>query len=62
MTRRAGRRAAGGEVLGPLQRRTGDAPPATSGPALESRVADTLLFVTGTRGATRHDDGVDTTG
>jgi len=30
--------------------------------ALESRVGDTLSYVTGTRGATRHDDGVDTTG
>jgi hypothetical protein len=30
--------------------------------ALESCVGDTLSYVTGTRGATRHDDGVDTTG
>ena len=57
-----GRRAAGGEVLGPLQDRPGDAPPATGGPVRESRVGDTLSYVTRPRDATRHDDGVDTTG
>ena len=49
-------------MLGPLQDRPGDTPPATGGPALESRVGDTLSYVTGTHDATRHDDDVDTTG
>src|SRR3954465_1747634 len=31
-------------------------------PELESGVGDTLSYVTETRGATRHDDGLDTTG
>jgi hypothetical protein len=31
-------------------------------PELESRVGDTLSYVTGTPGATPHDNGVDTTG
>ena len=49
-------------MLGPLQDRPGDAPPAPEDLPLESRVGDTLSYVTGTRDATRHDDGVDTTG
>ena len=45
-----------------LQQPTGDAPRPPEDPELESRVGDTLSYVTETRGATPHDDGLDTTG
>jgi hypothetical protein len=61
-TKAWGRRAGGAEALGLPPGSSDDGAPATGAPELESRVGDTLSYVAGTRGATRHDDGVDTTG
>jgi hypothetical protein len=45
-----------------LRSRPATRPRPPEDPELESCVGDTLSYVTGTRGATRHDDGVDTAG